>query len=52
MTILSILQHPDPRLHNKAYPVNSVHSLALQKIIADVLETPRNTKKCVACLDH
>lgn len=48
MTIISILQYPDLRLANKARKVKDVRDPAIQKIIADMLETLANTERCAA----
>jgi peptide deformylase len=39
MTILSILQYPDPRLHRKARRVTDVKSPVIQQVINDMVET-------------
>jgi peptide deformylase len=46
MTILEILQYPDPRLRLKAKPVNDVHEARIQQIVDDMLETLYNTSHC------
>lgn len=46
MAILRILQHPDPRLRNKAKPVDNVKDKKVQQVIDDMLETFYNTKNC------
>jgi peptide deformylase len=48
MTLLRILQYPDPRLHVKAERVTDVHDPAIQKIIDDMFETHYNAKNCAA----
>jgi peptide deformylase len=47
MTILKILQYPNPRLNQKANPV-IVFDDNLQKIIDDMFETHYNTENCAA----
>lgn len=47
MTILKILQYPDPRLKQVAKPVEKIDA-RIQKIIDDMLETLANTKNCAA----
>jgi peptide deformylase len=46
MTVISILQYPDPRLHTKARSVKNVADKEIQKIIDDMLETLLNTSNC------
>jgi len=47
MTILKILQYPDPRLAKKARRVTNLDA-AVQKIIDDMFETHYNTENCAA----
>ncbi len=47
MTILNILQYPNPRLKTKAERVTEFND-ALQKIIDDMFETHYNTENCAA----
>jgi peptide deformylase len=47
MTILKILQYPNPRLNIKAARVTAFDD-ALQKIIDDMFETHYNTENCAA----
>ena len=46
MTMLRILQYPDPRLKTKASPVANVHDARIQRIIDDMFETLYNTAHC------
>lgn len=46
MTILRILQYPDPRLRTKAALVKDVNDARIKQIIEDMLETLRNAKHC------
>jgi peptide deformylase len=48
MTILKILNYPDPRLKIKATPVADIKSSEIQKIIDDIVETLHNTANCAA----
>jgi len=47
MTILTILQYPNPRLKTIAKPVEKFDD-AIQKIIDDMFETHYNAKNCAA----
>lgn len=47
MTILTILQYPDPRLSRKAKPV-AVFDETLQRIIDDMFETHYQSQNCAA----
>ena len=47
MTVLRILQYPDPRLATKAEPV-TVFDDELQRIIDDMFETHYNAENCAA----
>lgn len=47
MTILRILQHPDPRLRSKAKPVEFFDE-RIKKIIADMFETHYASENCAA----
>ncbi len=46
MTILRILNYPDPRLKNIAKPVENIQEAAVQRQIDDMLETLTNTPHC------
>jgi peptide deformylase len=46
MTILKILQYPDPRLFIKAKLVDDVHRPEVQQLIDDMLATLANLKNC------
>jgi peptide deformylase len=46
MTILNILQYPDPRLKIKAQQVKDINDPNIQKIINDIFETLHNTPNC------
>lgn len=46
MSILRILQHPDPRLRIKAKPVENVKDKRIQQIIDDMLETFYDSENC------
>lgn len=46
MTILKILQYPDPRLCRKALRVIDPNSSKIQRIIDDILETLHHTEAC------
>lgn len=48
MSILEILQHPDPRLRRIAVEVENVNDARVQQIIDDMIETLRATKDCAA----
>jgi peptide deformylase len=48
MTILRILNYPDPRLKTRAQPVENITDPAIQKIIDDIIETLHNTANCAA----
>lgn len=48
MTILKILQYPDPRLRIKAKQVEKVDDETIQKIIDDMFETHYNAENCAA----
>lgn len=48
MTLLKILQYPNPRLHQKAQRVENFEDLALQQVIDDMFETHYNTENCAA----
>ncbi|MEM9243218.1 MAG: peptide deformylase [Pseudomonadota bacterium] len=46
MTLLKILNYPNPRLKTKAQTVEDVHNEKVQQMIADMLETLQNTPHC------
>ena len=46
MSMLEILQYPDPRLRKKAKMVTNVNDPQLQKTIDDMFETLYNTANC------
>lgn len=46
MTILKILDYPNPRLKNQAPRVDDVSAPAVQTMIQDMLETLKNTEQC------
>lgn len=46
MSILKILQYPDPRLRRKALHVVDPTSPKIQRIIDDILETLHHTESC------
>lgn len=48
MTILRILQYPDPRLRTKGELVTKVEDPAVQKMIKDMFETHYNAENCAA----
>ncbi len=48
MTILKILQYPNPRLNQKAQRVENFEDPALQQIIDDMFETHYNADNCAA----
>lgn len=48
MTILKILQYPDPRLRRVGTKVDNVHDPRIRQIINDMLETLRITPGCAA----
>jgi peptide deformylase len=48
MTLLAILQYPDPRLRRTARQVTNVNEAHLQQTIDDMLETLHHTKSCAA----
>jgi peptide deformylase len=48
MTILRILQYPDPRLRTKGERVTQVDDLSVQKMIDDMFETHYNAENCAA----
>src|SRR3990167_10641117 len=47
MTMLKILQYPDPRLKTIAAPVETIDQ-EIQKVIDDMFETHYNTENCAA----
>ncbi len=48
MTILKILQYPDPDLQRKGVYVQDVSDPVIQKIIADMFETHYHAENCAA----
>lgn len=46
MTILKILQYPDPKLRRHGQIVTDIKSNIIQNIIDDMLETLKNTESC------
>ncbi len=46
MTLLAILQYPDPRLKTVAAPVEDVHAPETKTMISDMLETLEKTEHC------
>jgi peptide deformylase len=48
MTILKILQYPDPNLKRRGVPVTNVADPRIQKIIDDMFETHYNADNCAA----
>ena len=46
MTILTILQYPDPGLKRRAIPVTDVKNPATMKVIADIRETLKHQQNC------
>ena len=46
MTILRILQYPDPRLNTPSIPVDNVKAPKVQQLIDDMLETLYKTENC------
>lgn len=48
MSILQILQYPDPSLRRKSQAVSDVKSAKIKKIIDDMFDTLANTENCAA----
>ena len=48
MTVLRILQYPNPRLQQKATPFDQVQSENIQQIIKDMFETLYHAENCAA----
>lgn len=46
MTILAVLEYPDPRLKTVGLPVTDVHASETKTMISDILETLENMKHC------
>jgi peptide deformylase len=46
MTILRVLDYPDPRLKTVAEPVTDINDPEVQQMISDMLETLENTPNC------
>jgi peptide deformylase len=46
MTLLRILDYPDPRLKTVAPSVENIHDPRIQTMIADMVETLQNTEHC------
>ena len=48
MTVLEILQYPDPKLRRKAIPITNIKNPKIQKLIDDMFETMYSTSNCAA----
>lgn len=46
MTILKILDYPNPRLKNRAARVDDISNHSVQSMIQDMLDTLKNTEQC------